>query len=240
MRRLEVSKALAKTGKPRRNAIIVAAFVGLLVLAMCWLTILSPRLSAAAEIEAQAENVELANITQQRKLADLTRMAQEAPQAAERVQALLARMPQEADLPDLFAQITKAATSAGIPEESISAITQSVPVPLSDPALAATGPVADALDSATKSNVDVAKVDVTVSVTATDEQVLDFTENLENLERDFLLSSVSVSNPSGQAKGERVSTVTGTTFLLQSTLPDLVANVDDVIERAGLVLEPAN
>lgn len=225
---------ISRSSHPARNAVLLGTLVCVVLLAVGWFFILAPRLTEPTLLQAEAEGVELANITQQRKLADLTRMAEDAPLAAQRVQALLDRMPRQADLPDLFEQITQAALAAGIAPENISTITQSVPVPLDDPTLSAVGPLADALTSAQESRVDVAKLDLTVTVTAPEEQIIDFSRRIESLGRDVLISGLAVSNPSGMPDGERSATVTGTTFILESTLPDLVANVDQVLENAGI------
>ncbi len=221
------------TSNRRRNSVLLGVGAIIVASAIAWLIILSPRLAQSTDLQAQAESVELLNVSQQRQLSDLTRMAKDAPTAAERVQKLLSRMPQEAQLPELFTQITEAAQDAGIPAEKISAITQAVPVPLDDPTVSATGAVADAQQSAQRANIRVAKLDVTVSVTGSLKQVQDFVENIEGLNRDFLLTGLTVANQSGgDAGADRVATLTTTTFILQSKLPDLVKNVEDLLAQA--------
>jgi Tfp pilus assembly protein PilO len=226
------------TSNRRRNSVLLGVGSVIVVAAIAWLIILSPRFAQSTDLLAQAESVEVVNVSQQRRLTELTKMAQDAPTAAERVQGLLSRMPQEAQLPEIFTQITEAAQSAGIPAEKISAITQAVPVPLDDPTVSATGAVADAQESALRANIRVAKLDVTVSVTGSLAQVQDFVNNIEGLNRDFLLTGLTVANQSGgDAGADRVATLTTTTFILQSKLPDLVKNVEDLLRQAKSSLE---
>ena len=221
------------TSNRRRNSILLGTGAVIAAIAIAWLLILSPRLAQSADLQTQAESIEVMNVSQQRRLTELTKMAKAAPTAAVRVQELLSRMPQEAQLPQLFTQITKAAQAAGIPAEKISAITQAVPVPLDDPTVSATGPVADAQQSAQRANIRVAKLDVTVSVTGSLDQVQAFVKNIEELNRDFVLTGLTVANQSGgDAGADRVATLTATTFILQSKLPDLVKNVEDLLAEA--------
>jgi Tfp pilus assembly protein PilO len=218
----------------RRNAILQGSAALIVFGAVTWLFVLAPRISTSADLLSQAEAIETVNISQQHRLTELTKMALDAPTAATRVQALLSRMPQEAQLPELFTQLTAAARSAGIPADQISAITQSVPIPLDDPSLSTTGPVEDAQQSAQRANIRVAKLDVTVSATGTTKEVEDFVKNIEGLERDFLVTGVTIANQSGGAGGaDRVASITATTFVLQSKLPDLVKTVNDLLAQAG-------
>jgi len=216
-------------------------FLGVIVIAgvtlVLWFFILSPRMARSVEINQFADSAETANLSQLHRLNELKKMALDAPTAASRVQKLLARMPQQAELPKLFDQISAAARQAGISSKDISAITPSVPIPLDDPLETATGAVSDAQQSAAQANVRVARLDVTTSVTGTTKQIESFTKNIEALDRDFIVTGLSISGASGDVASRHVGTIKATTFVLQSQLPDLVAEVNQLLANAELLTQ---
>ncbi len=222
--------ALLNSAKAR--LIIGGVFVLAVVTIVLWTAILSPRMARSAEVNEFADSAETANLSQLVRLNELKKMALDAPTAASRVQKLLARMPQQAELPQLFDQISAAARSAGIATKDISAITPSVPVPLDDPLETSTGAVSDAQQSAAQANVRVARLDVTTSVAGTLKQIENFAKNIEALDRDFLITGLSISGASGEASNKHVGTIKATTFVLQSQLPDLVAEVNKLLADA--------
>lgn len=216
----------------KKNLLIGLGLLGTLTLGV-WFFLLAPRLSTAQDLLLQTQSIEDLNLSQQHRFTELTKMAKDAPEAALRVQTLLSRMPQEADLPQLFTQITEAAAKAGISADKISAIAPSVPKPLDDPRFSATGPVADAQQSAQRSNIRVATLDVTVTVTGTMRQIREYVSNIENLDRDFLITGLTITNQQQEVlNGVQSASITATTFVLQTALPDLVKNVDEMLACA--------
>lgn len=209
---------------------LIGSAVLILVAAVGWLFILSPRLGTTAEIEEQTQSVAVSNTSRQHQLSELDKMKSEAPTAAGRVQKLISRMPQEADLPQMFNQITNAAKKAGIAGNAISTITPSVPEPLDTSGPVDPGTLTDAEQLAQRANFKVAKLDVTMSVTGSIGEIRQFLYNLEHLERDFLIREVTVTNAI-EGKGDRVATVTATAFVLQSQLPDLVKDVNELLSE---------
>ena len=195
-----------------------------------WLFVLSPRMSTAADIDEQTASVDVTNASRQHQLAELAKMKNEVPQAAERVQKLINRMPQEAELPKLFDDIVLAAKRAGISGNQISTITPSVPVPLDAASSTSTGTLSEAKSLAQQANFDVAKLDVTMSVTGTVSQIRAFLSNLETLDRDLLVRETTITSAI-TGKSDRVATVTATAFVLQSQLPDLVKKVNELLAQ---------
>lgn len=217
--------------KRRRNNIVVGTAVLLTATAASWFLVLSPRLAEAGELQTQADAMAATNLSQQHRLTALHQMVEDAPAAARRVQALLARMPQQAELPTLFTQITNAARSAGISAQDISAITPSVPVPI-DEVKQNAGPVSDAQQSAERSRVQVAKLDIAMTVLGTDAQIRQFLRNVEQLDRDFLVNGVTLAaDPTKPNSSRRSATINATTFVLQSQLPNLEANVQQLLAQ---------
>ncbi len=218
-------------GHRKRNNLIAGGAILAVATGATWLFVLSPRLSTTADLQAQTSTVEASIVSQQRHLRELNTMVDDAPEAARRVQTLLSRMPQQADLPSLFNQITAVAKKAGIAGQDVSAITPSVPVPI-DSGKPNQGVVSDALQSPERTRVQVAKLDLSMTVTATSDELQRFLRGLEQLDRDFLVTGVNVAADPSDPQGDRQSsTVTATTFVLQSQLPDLEKNVSDLLAQ---------
>lgn len=217
------------TGHRKRNNLIAGGAILAVASGATWLFILSPRLSTTSELQSQTSTVEASITAQMRHLRELNSLVAEAPQAARRVQTLLSRMPQQAELPTLFTQITSVAKKAGISAQDVSAITPSVPVPI-DSGKQNQGVVSDALQSPERARVQVAKLDLSMTVIASPDQLQRFLRGLEQLDRDFLITGVNVAaDPSDPAGDKQSATVTATTFVLQSQLPDLEQNVKDLL-----------
>ena len=217
------------TGHRKRNNLIAGGVILAVASGATWLFILSPRLATAAELQTQTSTVEASITSQMRHLRELNTMVEDAPEAARRVQTLLSRMPQQAELPLLFTQITAVAKRSGISAQDVSAITPSVPVPI-DSGKQGQGIVSDAQQSPERTRVQVAKLDLSITVTANADQLQRFLRGLEQLDRDFLVTGVNVAaDPSDPSGDKQSATVTATTFVLQSQLPDLERNVRDLL-----------
>ncbi|MFM8155174.1 MAG: type 4a pilus biogenesis protein PilO [Actinomycetes bacterium] len=217
------------TGHRKRNNLIAGGVILAVASGATWLFILSPRLATAAELQTQTSTVEASITSQMRHLRELNTMVEDAPEAARRVQTLLSRMPQQAELPLLFTQITAVAKRSGISAQDVSAITPSVPVPI-DSGKQGQGIVSDAQQSPERTRVQVAKLDLSITVTANADQLQRFLRGFEQLDRDFLVTGVNVAaDPSDPSGDKQSATVTATTFVLQSQLPDLERNVRDLL-----------
>jgi Tfp pilus assembly protein PilO len=219
------------SGHRKRNNLIAGGVILAVATGATWLFVLSPRLSTAADLESQTSTVEASIVAQQHHLRELNIMVKDAPEAARRVQTLLSRMPQQAELPSLFTQITSVAKKAGISAQDVSAITPSVPVPI-DAEKQNQGVVSDAQQSPERTRVQVAKLDLSMTVVASSDQLQKFLRGLEQLDRDFLVTGVNVSaDPSDPLGKKQSATVTATTFVLQSQLPNLEKNVNDLLAQ---------
>lgn len=218
-------------GHRKRNNLVAGGAILVVAAGATWMFVLSPRLSTTTELQAQTSSVEASITSQMRHLRELNTMVDDAPEAARRVQTLLSRMPQQAELPSLFTQITSVAKKAGISAQDVSAITPSVPVPI-DAAKQGQGVVSDALQSPERTRVQVAKLDLSMTVVADSDQLQRFLRGLELLDRDFLVTGVSVAADPSDPQGKKQSaTVTATTFVLQSQLPNLEKNVKDLLAQ---------
>ncbi len=198
---------------------IIFGVLGLVALAgLGWLLVLSPRLQEADQVSERATSMQTANLQQLNRYNDLVAKAREIPAAAAEAEKLFASMPQEADIPEVITQISKAAESAGIAPADIQTINTSVPVPVGDPATQG------------ESGVALATMQVDVTVKGSDEQLKKFLDNLQALDRSILVQSTNVT----AAGGASTLQVTGQMFVLQSPLEDLVQTVTKVVEEADL------
>lgn len=206
-------------------AVAVAAAIGLIAFAgIIWVAVLSPRLSETTALDSQAADLQLAQLSLLRKERDLQDLARELPSAAQQAQKVFARMPQSAQQPRLLRQLTQAATDAGIDARKVTAINTEVPTAIEG--------------AGGNSGVALATMTVTMTVAGTQEEVQAFLANLEGLERSLLITSVNLDQT--VETREWTMSVTGTLFVLQSPLPDLVAAAEAVAAQADDSATPSD
>jgi Tfp pilus assembly protein PilO len=194
--------------------------------AVLWFLVLSPRLSQASELDAQAAQLQSANLSLRNQYNKALTLADQAPQAAADAQKLFATMPQQAELPAVIEQITQAATTAGIKAQDVQAINATIP-----------NPVTEAGDSAA-SGINLAQMQLSVTAQGKRAESLRFMDNLQGLDRALLIESSRLADVAGVnaqpgSSGLETVQVVGDMFVLQSKLPDLVANVEKLLADAG-------
>jgi len=207
----------------RLARLIVIVFL-ISIAAVAWLFVLQPRQASIESTRVDIEDAQLMQQTLIKRNAELRALLEVAPGVAEEAQAIFAALPNTAQLPELLDQITAAAINAGIPASDISVINTSIPAPISesDPQAAA---AADEL------GVDLGIISIDLSVSGSDEEFLAFLENLTALDRAFLVESTTIS-AARDGSTEQTMSVSGRLFVLQSSLPDLVATVEDIVAQA--------
>ena len=180
-----------------------------------WLLLISPVLdktSAAKDATSMAEDRNRLMSTQ---VAALKRQREDLP-VYERTAAGLARLfPPTADQPGFFAAVVAAAGRAGIASDNVTTLSPSAPQllgpdgqPLSADALAAQG------DDAPRT--DVAQQSVAVSAEGSYDQIQRLLAALEQMDRAFVVSSLSVER-GGDGEGDTPATltvsITGSTYV---------------------------
>ena len=193
-----------------------------------WTLLLSPRVATAQELKVQSEQVESANIALVKQHQEILALGAQAPQLANEAQRLFSRMPQSAQLPDVLRQINAAAVHAGINPRNVQLLNATIPEQVddkTDPALS--GPATQAVDL----GLHLATMDVQVTVTGTDAQRLAFLKLLQGLDRGLLITGTSAVTDGANANAGTLS-VTGTMFVLESQLPNLVTTAQEVIAKA--------
>ena len=218
-----------RIGRVRLTQIGAVALLVILA-AVAWFVVLSPRLSKASEVTAQVEQLQTANLSLQNQYNKALDQAAAAPQAAAEAQALFAKMPNDAELPAVIEQITAAATDAGIPANQVSTVNTGIPE--------TANPKGNDPTAENATGVQLATMEIGVTASGTREQVLAFVDNLQALDRALLVTATNVAvvpeGPDSPNAGKNLDTmqVGGPMFVLRSKLPDLVAEVERLIAEA--------
>jgi Tfp pilus assembly protein PilO len=191
-----------------------------IVAAVVWFGVLAPRIATASALQTQAADIELANLRLLKDLNATRDRLRNAPAAAQQAQELLERMPQTAQLPEVLDQITEAAIDAGIAPNAVSSLSTGIPVPIADP-------------TGLPPEVQLAQMPVSITATGSAASLYRFLGNLEALDRSLLIASTQIADAAGTTGdgGEAASTlqVSGSMFVLESRLPDLVATVERLL-----------
>lgn len=227
----------------RKSLVGLAAVTGLLAMAAAlWLVLLQPRIATAASVKQQSVQVEQANLALLKRHREILDLAAQAPAMAREAQRLFSRMPETAQLPQVLQQINAAARASGISTRNIQLISTSIPTSVTAPEANGSAPapggakgpgkaVAGAAAAATTIGVNLATMTLEVTVNGTSWQRAAFLGRLQSLDRGFLITAHNAVSD-GTNKDTGMLTVNGTMFVLESKLPDLVANAQSIIARA--------
>lgn len=205
----------------RVRTVTILGVLGLLIVAAIgWFLVLSPRLSKADEVAAQVEQVQTSNLQLRNRVNQTRDLVAQAPAAAAEAQALFAKMPEAAELPTVLRQIGDAAERAGIGPNDVQLISTGVPTAIGGA-------------SASGAGVSLASMKIGITVAGARGKLLAFLDNLQALDRALLINGTQVAAaPEDGAKARETLQVTGTMFVLQSKLPDLVAQVEALMAEA--------
>lgn len=201
-----------------RNGARATALVGFAVLALvallAYVVVLSPRFAQAADISAQADDQAELNNATQAQINTLTTQLTNIDAAIGQARDLSEQLPPDAALSTTLTQIVAAASTAGITEKSLNAVTSAAPVLTSGDG-SATLPGQGGLT--------VASMQMIVTADATLPQTVAFVKALTSMKRLYLLSSLTSSyNPDTR---NYTTTITGRMLLLKQT------NLDTVIAQ---------
>ena len=216
----------------RTRVTVIVGVVAVIALALVsWFIVLSPRLSEAAQIQNQAEQLGGANLGLHNEYNRAVKMAKDAPGAAKEAQDLFATMPETANQDVMIEQIMGAAQAAGIPAPLVDMISTGLPKPVQDQKTQTAG-----ADAAVAAGVNLATMQIDISAGGTPDQIAAFLDNLQALDRALLITSTQIAN-NHAADSTAVNLpaqslkVGGTLFVLESKLPDLVASVETLIPK---------
>jgi hypothetical protein len=175
-----------------------AALLVVLVLIAAWFLLITPKRSAAAELRAQALQVDVESTQLGQKILVLKGQAQELPKKRARLAAIEQHLPLAPALPSLLANIDKAAEASGVVLGSLDATP-----PVSRAANAPVGPVTLASRAGGTSGPYLQEIQLTMKATGDFAELEDFLSRLEEVRRSVLTTDVTVSATDG-AFGPRI------------------------------------
>jgi Tfp pilus assembly protein PilO len=185
---------------------IVGALALLVVAALGWLLVVGPRTDAVAEAREQVELVREQNAALATQLASLQRQKEDLRPVKKVAKRLAKEFPPTADQPGLFGEITEAAVAAGIGPEGVTALSPSAPtIGGAEQASGATSA------SPVPSNDQLARQEVSVSVQGDYGQTIRLLENLEDMDRAYLVTAVDLTG----TEGDYTTTVVGSMFVMR-------------------------
>lgn len=206
-----------KLGTPAGTK-LVGALSLLVVSGLGWTFVVGPETAALSEVRTQVENTRDQNDVLALQLISLEKQRKNLGKTRATAIALAEKFPTTADQPGLFETVTAAAEEAGIGADGVTTL---APTPPAIEGVDPTAPVAAAPAAADPATTDpaataatgmLARQTVSVSVTGTYDDTQRLLENLEQLTRAFLITTVTLGG--GEESGAYVTTITGDMFVM--------------------------
>jgi Tfp pilus assembly protein PilO len=190
----------------------VVGGIGLLAVAgLGWTLVVGPETDDLASARETLSATQDQNALLGVQLAQLERQRDDLASTRRTARQLARQFPPTAAQPELFEQVSVAATAAGIPPSDVTALTPTPPT-LGDAAASTDAAAATTGTDAPAPASGIARQTVTVTVTGSFDQTQALLEHLEHLPRAYLITAVSVAGDS--TDGEYSTTVTGDMFVL--------------------------
>jgi Tfp pilus assembly protein PilO len=200
---------------------VVGTLCLLVVLALGWTFVVGPETSALSDTRAQVASSREQNELLQQQLGQLQQQKTELRKTRTVAAELAVQFPPTADQPGLFEQVTAAAVDAGIGPQGVTTLAPTPPVI----GAAADGVTADAPAAGSGS---LATQDVSVSVTGTYDQTQRLLQNLEHLDRAYLITSVGLTGSGDDSTGTFTTSIAGHMFVM----PPVADPADDGVKSA--------
>lgn len=187
---------------------VVGSLSLLVVAALGWTLAVGPETAALSDARLEIQTTSDRNDVLRQQLASLRRQRLQLASIRESAQRLAVTFPPTADQPGLFRAVTAAAVEAGIGADGVNTLAPTPPmVGGADPA---TGAVSAAPPAAGTANL--ARQTVIVAVTGGYTQTERLLENLEHMDRAYLVTGVTLGG--GAETGTYTTTITGDMFVM--------------------------
>jgi Tfp pilus assembly protein PilO len=185
---------------------VVGGLSLLLIAALGWMFVLGPETARLSEVRTEIQSTRDQNDTLRLQLVALHKQQEQLGETRATARALAEKFPPTADQPGLFEAVTAAAVDAGIGAKGVTT-------------LAPTPPVIGGADPATGVQLEepaggapLARQSVSVSVEGSYDETRRLLENLEQMRRSYLISSVTLAG--GGTAGSYTTTVVGDMFVM--------------------------
>jgi hypothetical protein len=198
---------------------VVGGLLLLLLAALGWMFVVGPETDRLSEVRLEIESTRDQNDTLRVQLAALERQREQLGETRETARALAAKFPPTADQPGLFEAVTAAAVDAGIGPKGVTTLAPTPPViGGEDPAggVQLEQPAGGAL---------LARQTVSVAIVGSYDQTVRLLENLEQMQRAYLITSVTLGGDG--TTGGYTTTIAGDMFVMPP-----VADPDEAVEAA--------
>ena len=182
---------------------IVGGISMLVIAALGWTFVVGPETTALSDVRTEIVNTRDQNDVLALQLVTLKKQAEQLGETRSVARALAGKFPPTADQPGMFESVTASAVEAGIGPKGVTT-------------LAPTPPVIGGADPATGVQLDsggsqLARQSVAVSITGSYAQTQRLLENLEQMSRAYLITSVTLG---GGGETGYTTTVTGDMFVM--------------------------
>ncbi len=206
------------------TATLAIGTITLLVLSVAgWFLLIGPVMQQIGETSEARESAQDRNQIMSLQLASLRKKVEELPQTEEAADRLADVFPPTANQPGFFADVNAAARAAKIPPNRVTTLSPSAPVLPEAPQAPAPTPDAEGNTPATPAAPDapsVAVQNVAINAEGNYNQVSQFLEALERMDRALLIQSVDIQTQDTKL----LLTVSGLTFVAEPiTVPDTEA-----------------
>lgn len=207
---------------------IVGAVSLVAVAALGWTLVVGPETSALSDRRDEIDSTRSQNLLLAADLAELERQREELGATRRTADSLAEKFPPTADQPGLFEEVTAAAVEAGIGAEGVTTLTPTPPTigAAIDPAAPATPAAADDTGGL------LARQLVTVSVTGNYDQTQRLLENLEQMQRAYLVRTIALAGD--PVTGAYTTTVSGEMFVMPPVEdPERSLNLASTVKPEG-------
>jgi Tfp pilus assembly protein PilO len=188
-----------------------------LVAAAGWLVVLQPQTTKLSGIRTQIDTTRSQNDTSRVQLLKLEDQAKKLAGTRATARTLAARFPATADEPGLFHAVTGAALQAGIPARKVTDLTPEAPVPGGSGG--AQLPRTQPSGSAAKGEL--ASQTIAITVEGNYDQLQRLMENLEDIPRSYLISSLVLG--AGATSGAFTAAITGLMYMMPAAVDPSLA-----------------